>query len=56
MAKLRSKQLKPHRLSRGGGITDVAFDLLGKGDVLLQLLQLLVEHGDGFDPLGDILS
>jgi len=35
-------------------ITDVAFDLLRQGHVLLHLLQLLVQRGDGFCPLGDL--
>ena len=46
---------KPHRLGCRGGIADVAFHRLRNCNVLLQLLQLLVERGDGFGPLGDLL-
>ena len=56
LTELRTKQLKSHRLGSSSRVADVALDGLGHLQRLLQLLQLLVEHADGFGPFGNLLD
>ncbi len=51
-----AEQLQLQGTGCGRWIADIAFHLLGQGDVLLHLLQLLVENTDGFGEFGDVLN